>query len=84
MTLVNYDFEALEPPLNLEEKSNSVEGVELLVKSVVGLTKASTMKLEGTLLDAKVTILIDYGLTHNFIALKIMEQLGIHISEMAN
>ncbi|XP_028552383.1 uncharacterized protein LOC114580110 [Dendrobium catenatum] len=51
--------------------------IEVSLNSVAGLTAHSTMKMEGRIGSFTVTVLIDSGATHNFIACRLVEELGI-------
>ena len=59
------------------------EVVELSMNSVVGLTTPQTTKLRGDIKGHPVVVLIDRGATHNFIATKLVQQLGLTRTEMA-
>lgn len=64
-------------PLVEEQPVEVADKVELSLNSVVGLTTPGTMKLKGTVGPRVVILLIDYGATHNFISLQLVQQLGI-------
>ena len=51
--------------------------VELSINSVVGLTNPGTMKVRGKIKDREVIILIDYGVIHNFISNKVVQELSL-------
>lgn len=55
--------------------------VEVSLNSVAGLTSPKTMKLTGRVWDKPVVILIDPGATHNFIASRVVEELGIPVTD---
>ncbi|KAL0540733.1 hypothetical protein IC582_020746 [Cucumis melo] len=55
--------------------------VELSLNSVVGLTAPGTFKLRGKLEDREVVVMIDCGATHNFISLRLVEEMQITIME---
>lgn len=52
--------------------------VELSTNSVVGFTNPSTMKVRGQILGEEVVVLIDCGVTHNFISDKLVNELKLH------
>lgn len=56
------------------------EKVELSLNSVVGLVTPGTMKLKGRVEELQVTVLIDCGATHNFIALGLVQKLELPIT----
>lgn len=60
-----------ELPLEVGEK------VEFPLNSVVGLTTPRTMKLKGTIGSSDVVVLIDCGVTHNFISQEVVRRLGL-------
>ena len=51
--------------------------------SVHGLSKRSTMKLQGKIQDRDIVILIDPGATHNFICGKLAEELKLLLTPMS-
>ena len=53
------------------------ETIGLSLNSVVGLTTPGMMKVKGTINGKEVIILIDCGATHNFIAVKLVEDLQL-------
>ncbi|GKC40958.1 ankyrin repeat-containing protein [Tanacetum coccineum] len=55
--------------------------VEVSLNSVMGFTPNRTMKLRGEIGDREVAVLIDCGATHNFISSKIVEELGLAVSD---
>ncbi|XP_023757803.1 uncharacterized protein LOC111906273 [Lactuca sativa] len=55
--------------------------VEVSLNSIVGLTSPKTMKLTGRVWDKPGITLIDPGATHNFIASRVVEELGIAITD---
>ncbi|GJX36593.1 putative mitochondrial protein [Tanacetum coccineum] len=55
--------------------------VEVSLNSVMGFTPNRTMKLRGKIGDREVAVLIDCGATHNFISSKIVEELGLAVSD---
>ncbi|GKC55290.1 ty3-gypsy retrotransposon protein, partial [Tanacetum coccineum] len=55
--------------------------VEVSLNSVMGFTPNRTMKLHGKIGDREVVVLIDYEATHNFISSKIVEELGLAVSD---
>ena len=63
-------------------KVNGIHAVFVSCNSVYGLSKRSTMKLQGRIRDRDVVILIDPGATHNFICEKLAEELNLPLSPM--
>ena len=61
---------------------NGIHAVFVSCNSVHGLSKRSTMKLQGKIRDRDVVILIDPGATHNFICEKLAEELNLPLSPM--
>ena len=53
------------------------------MNSIVGLTTPQIMKLRGDIEGQLVVVLIDGGATHNFIAAKVVQQLGLEREDMA-
>ncbi|KAA0032388.1 gypsy/ty3 element polyprotein [Cucumis melo var. makuwa] len=58
--------------------------VELSLNSVVGLTAPGTFKIKGTVEDREIVIMVDCGVTHNFISLKLVESLNLPMAETTN
>ena len=54
--------------------------VELSMDSVVGFTLVHTMKLKGEIQGHLVMVLIDCGVTHNFIEKDIVQQLRLPLT----
>lgn len=65
------EFLEEEPLLEVGDK------VELSPNSVVGMTTPGTMKLKGTVQSNDVVVLIDCGVTHNFISQEVIQRLGL-------
>lgn len=58
----------------IELKQTEVElVVDLCLNFVVGLTNPGMMKVRGLINQTLVIVLIDCGVTHNFLSLKIVE-----------
>ncbi|GJX88239.1 putative mitochondrial protein [Tanacetum coccineum] len=55
--------------------------VDVSLNSVMGFTPNRMMKLCGKIGDREVAVLIDCGATHNFISSKIVEELGLAVSD---
>lgn len=55
------------------------EMVEVSLNSALGLTFLKTIKLKGRILDRQVVALVDPEATHNFIALNLVQSLGIPV-----
>ena len=53
--------------------------MELHIHSTVGITRPSTMKLQGTLNGNSLIILIDRGANHNFISADWVTRLGMTV-----
>ena len=54
-----------------------VETIELSLSSMVGLTTLGTMKLKEVIKDTEVTILINCGVTHNFMGINLVKDLQL-------
>ncbi|KAF7801588.1 Retrotransposable element Tf2 [Senna tora] len=85
-TIPGYCATTLEEDL---EKGNEVleeskEGaiVELSMNSVVGITSNNTMKVLGKCPGEEVVVLIDNGASRNFVALEVVERLGIGVKRV--
>ena len=55
--------------------------VELSLNSVEGLTTPSTFKIKGSVEGKEVMVMIDCGVTHNFISTHLVEELNIPTAE---
>nr|GEV45210.1 ribonuclease H-like domain-containing protein [Tanacetum cinerariifolium] len=55
--------------------------VEVSLDSIMRFTPNRMMKLRGKIGDQEVAVLIDCGATHNFISSKIVEELGLAVSD---
>lgn len=60
---------------------NDLEGVELSMNSVVGLTSPKTMKVRGTVKGQDVVVLIDSGATDNFMSWELIKELKPPVTE---
>lgn len=49
--------------------------MELSINCMVGLSNSGIMKVKGNIQDREVIVLIDYGVTHNFISDKVVSEL---------
>lgn len=58
--------------------------VELSLNSMVGLTTPETFKVKRMVEDREIVIMIDCGKTHNFISLKLVDELKIPMAETIN
>ena len=67
-----------EPP-----EMNNIFTASVSCNSVHGLSKRSTMKIQGKIQDRVVVILIDPGATHNFICGKLAEELKLPLTSMS-
>lgn len=56
---------------------------EVSLNSVVGISNPKTMKLKGFWMGSKVVVLIDPGVTHNFVSLDIVAELEIPVIDTA-
>ncbi|GJY45836.1 putative mitochondrial protein [Tanacetum coccineum] len=70
-----------EKELKMATDHAHLDMVEVSLNSVMGFTPNRTMKLRGKIGDREVAILIDCGATHNLISLKIVEELGLAVSD---
>ena len=52
----------------------------LSLKSMVGITTKRTLRVRGSLRGAEVVVLIDSGASCNFIAKRLVEELGLTVS----
>lgn len=84
------EFENIEKETERKEL-NSVEiteesraMVELSINSVVGLSNPNTMKVQGKLQDKEVVVLVDCGVTHNFISEKLVKELQLTMRDTSN
>ena len=62
----------------------NVEMVESSLNSMLGLTLPGTMKIKGKLRTKEVIVLIDYGATHNFLSMELIEELKLPLLTMGN
>lgn len=60
------------------------EAVELSINSVVGLTSSQTMKVKRKIGEQDVVVLVDCGVTHNFISADLVQQLDIRWTETSS
>ena len=60
--------------------------MNISLNSVVGITNPNfkTMKLAGNLRGRKVILMIDPGVTHNFVSPKVVEKMGIECEQYEN
>lgn len=70
--LVNAEMSEMETDVGIVEVSPIVE---LSLNSVVGLTAPGTFKIKGKVEEWEVVVMIDCGATHNFISLRLVEEL---------
>ena len=86
MCLVADDLEDEEmKKLSGEETRVEVSSVvELSLNSMVGLTAPRTFKVKWTVEDQEIVIMIDCGTTHNFISLKLVDELKLPMAETTN
>ena len=59
------------------EEHPHLDSIEVSLNSVVGFTPSHTMKIKGTIGEREVTVLVDSGATHNFIASRVVRELDI-------
>lgn len=87
------DLEVVENEDNREEQNelqmikadNEIQTIsELSINSVGGLTNLGMMKIKGNIGKEAVVVLIDCGLTHNFIAERLVLSLKLPIVETSN
>ncbi|XP_021773532.1 uncharacterized protein LOC110737482 [Chenopodium quinoa] len=67
------------PELGSDTLSEEVGGMSLC--SVIGIHNPKTMKLRGVVKGQEVVVMIDPGATHNFLAISVVEQAAIPISQ---
>lgn len=67
--------------ISAQEEEPHLDVVEISLNSIVGLTSLNTMKVKGVFEDQDVVVLIDCGATHNFIAHRVVEKLGLALKE---
>ena len=63
--------------LEEEETTESVEMAEISLNSLVGISSPCTIKLQGTVKNKEVVVLIDSGASHNFISKAVVEELKL-------
>ncbi|XP_052734051.1 uncharacterized protein LOC128196609 [Vigna angularis] len=68
-----------DPGETKEELEN--ERLELSLLSVGGMTQPRTMKLQGSLGDRMVLIMVDSGTSHNFISKALVEELQLEVNK---
>ncbi|KAA0067574.1 Ty3/gypsy retrotransposon protein [Cucumis melo var. makuwa] len=85
------EFEIVEEDKEEKKELNQIEInedittiVELSINSVVGLNDPGTMKVRGKLFEEDVIILIDCGVTHNFVSEKLVKKLLLPIKETSH
>lgn len=74
------DEGSTEPPMSPTKELTT----EVSLNSVVGLSNPRTMKLRGKINDKDVVVLVDLGVTHNFVSLNIVGSLGLIIDDMGS
>nr|GEU55879.1 putative mitochondrial protein [Tanacetum cinerariifolium] len=57
-----------------------LDSVEVSLNSVIGFTTPRIMKIKGILRDRYVVVLIDYGATHKFLSMELVNDLGLVVS----
>lgn len=60
-----------------EENPKQMATLELSITTAVGITGQRTLKLRGSVRGREVMVLIDCGATHNFVAERLVAELGI-------
>ncbi|GKD35000.1 putative mitochondrial protein, partial [Tanacetum coccineum] len=63
-----------------EDDHVHLDMVEVSLNFVLGFTLPRTMKLRGNIHGVDVVVLVDYGATHNFIAQRLLDQLGLEVT----
>ena len=53
------------------------QGMELSLFSAGGMTQPNTMKLQGRMQEVSMLVLIDSGVSHNFISTRLVKKLGL-------
>ncbi|RVW86962.1 hypothetical protein CK203_043480 [Vitis vinifera] len=56
------------------------DAVELSLNYMVGLTTSRTMKIKGTIGSNEAIILVDYGVTHDFLFLDLVQRLALPLT----
>ncbi|GJU14254.1 ty3-gypsy retrotransposon protein [Tanacetum coccineum] len=64
-----------------EDDHVHLDMVDVSLNSVLGFTLPHTMKLRENIHEADVVVLVDCGATHNFIAHRLVDQLGLEVTE---
>lgn len=64
-----------------EEAQDFAECAALSTRSAMGISTPRTIKMRGMVRGVTATVLIDSGATHNFIDIKLMEQLGLEADD---
>ncbi|KAI0488683.1 hypothetical protein KFK09_028522 [Dendrobium nobile] len=82
--LTIYDDEEIEKGCEEEieeemEEKLYLDLVEVSLNSVVGFTKNHTIKVKGEIEDKEEVVLIDSGVTYNFISTLVVDQLGVRL-----
>ena len=75
-----YEEEDVEELKTTSEHAH-LDMVEVSLNSVMGFTPYRTMKLRGKIGEREIVVLIDCGATHNFVSLKLVEELGLEVSD---
>ncbi|KAA0035476.1 peroxidase 64 [Cucumis melo var. makuwa] len=65
----------------LEVKDDNQTLIELSINSVVRLNDLGTMKVKGMIQNREIVVMIDCGVTHNFILEKLVKSLPLTIKE---
>lgn len=67
-----------------EEIEETAEKVELALRSILGFSSPSTMKLKGKIGERELIVMIDCGATHNFIHRQLVDDLKITVTNTTN
>lgn len=67
--------------MDVVEAGEDLEGVELSLNAIEGLSEPKILKLRGELLGRMIVVMIDCGATHNFVSPQLIQTLGLPISE---
>lgn len=69
------------PEVKVMEVANNVE---VVLRSILGFSAKGTMKLKGIVAGKEVLVMIDCGVTHNFIHQTILDELELPLSETSH
>lgn len=70
--------------MSAQKEVQHLDVAEVSLNLMVGLTSNHTMKLRWRKAEQEVVVLIDCGATHNFISNKVIEKLGLPLSNTSH